>query len=111
MNKKKCGCGRSILREDWENKCPGIVLDSPKIRRNNTVIGKVTCNGVPLKDVRVALNSSLNKDIFSSNHVITNEVGIFSTKILGLPDNKKNIKISATIKSNGSTITVSQFIT
>ncbi|MED4073838.1 hypothetical protein [Priestia endophytica] len=110
MAKKRCRCGGKIPRIPVQivSKFPDITLQiSEKEDTQLKIVGRVSYNKIPLKNVRVSLRESSDSINFDSDSLLTNDSGIFTTTASVLPYAADDIQVLATIQYNGAPLSTS----
>ncbi|AKO90925.1 hypothetical protein [Priestia filamentosa] len=110
MAKKRCRCGGKVPRIP-----PKIIREFPDITLQISetedtqlkIVGRVSYNKIPLKNVKVALRDSSNSLNFDSDSLLTNNSGIFTTTASVLPYVADDIQVFAPIQYNGDPLSTS----
>lgn len=110
MAKKKCRCGGKIPRipPKITSEFPDITLQISETKDTQLkIVGRVSYNKIPLKNVKVALRDSSNSLNFDSDSLLTNDSGIFTTTASVLPYAANDIQVFATLQYNGAPLSTS----
>ncbi|MED3726378.1 hypothetical protein HPB58_24215 [Priestia filamentosa] len=110
MAKKRCRCGGKIPRIP-----PQIISEFPDITLQISdtedtqlkIVGRVSYNKIPLKNVKVVLRESSDSLNFASDSLLTNASSIFATTASVLPYEADDIQVFATIPYNGASLSTS----
>jgi hypothetical protein len=87
---------------------PDITLQTSETEDTQLkIVGRVSYNKIPLKNVRVALRESSDLINFDSDYLLTNDSGIFTTTASVLPYTADDIQVFATIQYNGAPLSTS----